>query len=83
MTNDFTGYARMTHQIIIDGLLACLAVALLKFRLLKGMGDVKRARVESAVLVAPVPGVMVVVRPGRSSAGIPMEIALGRIRSRR
>lgn len=73
----------MTHQIIIDGLLACLAVALLKLRLLKGMGDVKRTRVESPVLVAPVAGIIVVVRRGRSSAGVPMKITLGRIRGRR
>lgn len=73
----------MTHQIIIDGLLACLAVTLLKFRLLKGMGDVKRARVESPILVAPIHGIIVVVRRGCPSTGIPMEITIGRIRSRR
>lgn len=67
----------MTHQIIIDGLLACLAVALLKFRLLKGVGDVKRARVESAILVASVPGIIVVVRRGRSTAVVSMSVALG------
>lgn len=74
---------RMTHQIIIDGLLACLAVALLKLRLLKGMGDVKRARVEPPILVASVPGIIVVVRRGRASAGVPVKIALGRVRGRR
>ena len=74
---------RMTHQIIIDGLLACLAVALLKLRLLKGMGDVKRARVEPPILVASVPGIIVVVRRGRASAGVPVKIALRRIRGRR
>lgn len=73
----------MTHQIIIDGLLACLAVALLKFRLLKGMGDVKRAGVESAVLIASIPCVIVVVRRGRATAAVPMEITLGRIRGGR
>lgn len=74
---------RMTHQIIIDGLLACLAVALLELGLLKGMGDVKRARVESPILVAPVPGIIIVVRRGRPSTGVTMKITMGRIGGRR
>lgn len=52
----------MTHQIIIDGFLAGLAVTLLQFRLLERMGDVKGARVEPAVLIAAVPRIIVIVR---------------------
>lgn len=78
---------RMTHQIIIDGFLACLAVTLLQLGLLKGMGDVKGARIESAILVASVPGIIMVVRRGSSASSsscrVPVDVPLRGIRGRR
>lgn len=52
----------MTHQIVIDGFLAGLAVALLKLGLLERMGDVKGARVEPAILIAAISRIIVIVR---------------------
>jgi len=72
--------AAMTHQIIIDGFLASLAVALLELGLLERMGDVKGTRVEPAVLIAAVPRIIVIVGR-RCTPGAGMEaIALGRVR---
>lgn len=74
----------VTHQIIIDGFLAGLAVALLQLGLLERMGDVKGARVESAVLIAAVPGIIVIVRRGRAADAAVDAVALGRrVRRRR
>lgn len=74
----------MTHQIIIDGFLAGLAVALLQLGLLERMGDVKGARVEPAVLIAAVPGIIVIVRRGRAADAAVDAVALGRrVRRRR
>jgi len=75
----------VTHQIIIDGLLAGLAVALLQLGLLERVGDVKGARVEPAVLIAAVPGIIVIVRRGcTAGAGAVDAVALGRrVRRRR
>lgn len=71
----------MTHQIVIDGFLAGLAVALLELGLLECMGDVKGTRVEPAILVAAVARIIVIVWR-RSAAAV--EITLGRrVRRRR
>jgi hypothetical protein len=70
----------MTHQIIIDGFLASLAVALLEFGLLERMGDVKGTRVEPAVLIAAVPRIIVIVGRGCTPGAGVETIALGRVR---